>query len=493
MTKSRKKKLQTSGVFTAPDGQEVFGNLHLKGRNTLLHLHLKRELSPLAGPAVINGELVDLRKVSCLQCIVGSISSGNRGEAGQYHFAEIFPHFVTIGDRHIAPDEPSIKAVQFTTQDVPLIFYDFDAFGHLFGSKSIVESLLKESKPNREITFGESPQIFYFSGKHEVIAVETPMGLVRVSHRPTFSIGGSTGELVTSRMVVTLEYAEPVAFEACIEGMMSLNRFLGLVAGRKQSIESVSLDLADSAVTKPMPLELHWVFAPKRPNGDDRRPEPGDIPLDAVRRPEEFKDVLRNWLNRESEWRAARIRYAACVGKGGSYDIDRLVAAANLFDILPQDAVPPASDLSQELTNAQKESREIFRRLNPGVERNSVLGALGRMNKPSLTRKVLHRVGLVTDKLAERFPDLALVASTAVKVRNFFVHGSSDGLDYQKLEPLMPFLTDALEFIFATSDLIDAGWDAIVWGNQHYGFGHSFTRFRWGYLERVALLKEALS
>jgi len=240
MTNSKKAKLKASGLFTTPDGQEVFGNLLLKRRKTVLRLQLKRELSTFGRATVINGELGDLRKVSCLECVVGSTGSGYRDDAARYHYADIFPHFVTVGDRHFAPDEPSIRSVRFTTQDVPLIFCDFDAFGHLTDSKSAIESLVNDSKPNRNIAFGDSPQIFYFSGKHEVIAAETPIGLFRVSHRPSFSFGSSNGEFIRNSMVVTLEYDQPVAFDACIERMMSVHRFLSLVAGRKQSIDEVA-------------------------------------------------------------------------------------------------------------------------------------------------------------------------------------------------------------------------------------------------------------
>ena len=115
------------------------------------------------------------------------------------------------------------------------------------------------------------------------------------------------------------------------------------------------------------------------------------------------------------------------------------------------------------------------------------------MQVPFLRKKVLHRVDLVNSKLAKWFPNLSLAATTAVKCRNYFVHGGSNGFDFPKLEPLVPFFTDALEFVFATSDLISAEWDADAWGNRHYSAGHSFTRFRWGYQEQIARLEQALS
>jgi hypothetical protein len=92
----------------------------------------------------------------------------------------------------------------------------------------------------------------------------------------------------------------------------------------------------------------------------------------------------------------------------------------------------------------------------------------------------------------ETFPELQFVASVAVKCRNFLVHGSS-GVDYQAVEHLAPFLTDTLEFVFAASDLIEAGWDAQRWNAAPHGWGHSFARFRAGYNRAPADLRRAIT
>ena len=134
----------------------------------------------------------------------------------------------------------------------------------------------------------------------------------------------------------------------------------------------------------------------------------------------------------------------------------------------------------------------MFRKHPPGIDRNSVLSALGRLGQPSLPKKVAHRVSIVESKLGRGFPDLQFVANVAVQCRNFFVHGSSGDIEYPKVEPLVPFLTNALEFIFAASDLIDAGWDAQQWGSQAFGWGHSFTRFRSEYDIALAELRRAV-
>lgn len=63
----------------------------------------------------------------------------------------------------------------------------------------------------------------------------------------------------------------------------------------------------------------------------------------------------------------------------------------------------------------------------------------------------------------------------AVNLRNRYVHGSTTRHDYSKDPDLEIFLTDTLEFVFAASDLVDAGWNICDWvkcgPHMHHPFG----------------------
>jgi hypothetical protein len=177
--------------------------------------------------------------------------------------------------------------------------------------------------------------------------------------------------------------------------------------------------------------------------------------------------------------------------RANKYGPDRLVAAANMFDILPSDAVPLAAGLPDDLAATRDACAEMFRGHPPGIDRDSALSALGRLGQPSLPKKVAHRASIVESRLGGRFPDLRFVASVAVKCRNFYVHGNSGDIDFREVEPLVPFLTDALEFIFAASDFIQGGWDAQRWNAESHGWGHSFARFRSEYDGALAELRRA--
>lgn len=493
MKKMAAKKSRMLGKFSLSDGSQVFGELRLQGRNTVLQLRHEGADHSLKVQPIIHGQLHDLSKVSCLKCVCTGLEAWRKDE-GAYHSADVFPHFVTVGSQHLQPEQLSIKAVHFAVDDLSSIFYDFDAFGHVIDSKPLIDAVVKANNVDRTIPVGDMPLIAYFTGKREIIAVDTEIGRVSVNHCPRYSMGGPNGVFIKNRIMVTVTPVMPVAFDDCIERTMTMFRFITLLAGRKQGIKSVCLDIAAESDQPRAPLRLSWSFAPRGYKQKDKtieKPHPSDIPLDAIRRPEEFTSVLKYWVDRDSSWRIARVRYNECLRKGNSYGPDRLIAAANMFDLLPKEAVPIAAEMSEKLSAAQAQCRAIFKSLH-GIERDSVMMALGRMGEPSLQKKVLHRVNIVACHLGHIFPELELVTQTAVKCRNFFVHGGSNGFNYTAIEPLMSFLTDALEFTFAASDLIDAGWDAKAWSHNPYGGGHNFTRFRMAYEESLAELKMAL-
>lgn len=293
-------------------------------------------------------------------------------------------------------------------------------------------------------------------------------------------------------MVVSIESGEPATFSEATQRMYDIGCFLSLAAGRSQGIKHIQLETSQSTESTPRMLSVFPSFQWKTGNkGKYYKPHPGDVPLDPIRAPEEFRAVLTNWVERHASWHPARTRYLECLRKGNSYDFDRIVAAANMFDILPGHAVPDNNQLPQELVEAKRACRSILKKLPSGVDRDSVLGSLGRMGKPSLPKKVAHRAAIVESQFGTKLPYLTFTTGIAVKIRNYFVHGSLDGLEYEKIEPFLPLLTDALEFVFAASDLIDAGWNAKQWSTRPHGYGHSFSRFLAEYRNLIGGLMDA--
>lgn len=467
------------GVYTLPGGQAVVGELRLEGPNTSLTLHSDEFLAQVEDASCVKGTAYTGECLTLIDCSSPGNGYTSVKDAPTRYHADVFPHYVAIGGCHLAPSQSCISAIHFTTNDLTTLFYDFDAFGSLIDANPIIDAVLEERRKMRPVEAGKRPHVAYFTGKDCITDVCTSIGKVSVHHRPSYNFGGPSGVYIKNRIVVTIEPGQLVTFHDIVERMYIVASFLSMAAGRAQGVSQIHVTA--TGVIDDIPQTL--MIAPSYPwkasdKCENHKPHPGDVPLDPIRHRAEFDAVLADWIGRHAGWRVARWRYLECIRDENNYGPGRLVAAANMFDILPTDAVPLAIALPDGLATTRDTCVAMFRKHAAGIDRNSALDALGRLGRPSLPKKVAHRASIVESKLGQRFPDLQFVASVAVKCRNFFVHGGSGDIDYQRVEALVPFLTDALEFIFAASDFIDAGWDAQRWVSGGHSWGHSFARFR---------------
>jgi hypothetical protein len=496
MAKAEKRKNGTSsarylGTYAFSGGRNVPGELNLDGANTLLKLHSDEPIPPI--DSHLDGIAYTGECLTLVECRSPGVGESVRMDGPIRYHADVFPHFVTIGPTHLDPNAACITSIRFSTTDLATVFYDFDAFGSCIDSKGIIDALVADRRKTRKVDVGDSPIIQYFTGKTCIAEVETSLGKVFVRHCPRFSSAGSKGAYIKNRIVVSIEPDHPTHFADIVDRMYTLNCFLSMAAGRAQGIKDIHISIGEMTQDIPLSLEVHMSFRPRAKDKNGRhKPHPGDVPLDPIRFPTEFNAVLTDWVHRHDTWEFARSRYLAGLRNADMYAPDRLVAAANMFDILPTDAVPSSIELSPDLAATRDRCITMFREHPVSIDRNSGLSALGRLGRPSLPKKVAHRVSIVEARFGKTFPDLLMVAYTAVKCRNYLVHGSDD-LDYQKVEPFVPFLTDALEFIFAASDFIDAGWDATRWNQNGHSWGHTFARFRWDYAGLLNALKNSLA
>jgi len=483
-----------SGTFDVAPGVEVQGDLILKGPRTTLDLFSKDFFSTHAlQDGCILGALHDRTKISLIDCITTQgMGSGSRGDE-RYHFASVFPHFAIFGNEHITPADQKITAVSFHVNDAENLFYDFDAFGQVIDAQPHIAQLVgTKENIGRKVSVGNDPMIFYFTGKYEIFREETVLGTVSAVHRPSCRFPGPRGISVDNKIHIDLEFRSLATIREAISGVSTLLRFLEIIAGRPQTLLRLCF-LTPGPEVAPTILDVYWSTLPVR-DGDTRRPpHPADLPIQAAHHPALFGSVLAAWLNRDNEWRNARSRFSTALAQQHHFTIDRLVGGANMFDILPASAVPDDVPLTQELAAAKAASRALFKALPGSLERDSILNALGRLGTASLKHKVRARAKLILDLIPTRFPDLVLVLDEAVDCRNYFVHGSKAKMDYTAEFDQVIFFTEAFEFTFAASDLIECGWDIAEWSKQSSTLSHPFDSFRLDYEPRLASLKRALT
>ena len=142
--------------------------------------------------------------------------------------------------------------------------------------------------------------------------------------------------------------------------------------------------------------------------------------------------------------------------------------------------------------SAKERCSNICKELPVSPERDSLLSALGRVGKSTLKNKIRYRSKLLSEAVGERFPDLDTVTDEAVNCRNYFVHGSEPRFDYGNYPDVWNFFTDTLEFVFAASDLIEAGWDVKAWCSTPTSMSHPFGAYRISYAENLRKLRSLL-
>ncbi len=431
--------------------------------------------------------------MSFLNCIIEG-EGGYSAQGRQTHEVRLHPHFATLGARAFCPDD-GICRLGVVVDDFAAIYYDFHAFGVDLDAKEHIGAILEtlHAKVGHRVEPGDQPVIAYFTGRSRLFSANAPFGRVSAGHRVSYGTGGPGGVRISNAVMTNLEFDPPTTFEQAIENLEPVYAFLHLIAGRRQNLTRIDLEL-DAPKNRPdlNNLQVYWSSPPNRPIvAGERGPSPTDLPLNGGIQPTEFAELLERWLAVHHERRDARLQFSDGFSKGDRYDYGRLVSSANMFDILPASAVPKDVDLPKDLQAARTEARRLFRALPQSIERDSVLGALGRLRTANLKHKARHRGQIVLAAAPGHFPDLILVLEEAINCRNHYVHGTPANIDYRgnNFFETVPFFTDTLEFVFAASDLIEAGWKIKPWLEAPTAMSHPFGSYRVSYNERLRALK----
>jgi hypothetical protein len=464
--------------------------LCINGPRTELELVANHHGRPLGWQKAITGRLNDLSEVTLLDCVLLSSSTKHMGD-DSITVDKWFPHFVAIGNNRIDPHASSISDVMIAMDDATSIFYDFDAFGLLLCEPDKIADVINSSRTGRRVTMGCDPIVAYFSGKHEIFSVATKIGDISVHHAPSHGLGGPGGINISNRIVLRFTPVSSISFEAAVDALSRILAFFGVIAGRVQDAAHFSVKLKNS---RPGDLlDVHWSRSLRRRQHDDEdeaTPHPADVLINTAESTSEMAAVVRAWFDIDDDRRDARQRFFSSFAKGRYYSVDRLVAAANTFDILPPSAFPARPELAAELRHARDASRGLFRALPSTYDRDSILSALGRMGTLQLKGKVHHRFSLLNKFIGNRFPDLAWTLDRAVDGRNHYVHGTESAVDFSK-SGIIEFLTDSLEFVFAASDLLDCGWDLKRYLSTGTTMSHRFGQYRVNYAAGLQNLRNA--
>lgn len=479
------KDLETFGKFELSNEKLVFGQLKLAGDTPRLEL---QDDTPFTKADIdrtfLHGTLNDFRKVTLLDCVQMGSAVNSLDESSSHH-ASIVPHYVLLGDRHVHPEELAVSSVSFSIGDAWTLFHDLKAFGLDQNAKQHIAEVAGIGEEGKATLAGDDPRIVYFTGKTSIAEVRTVIGTVCVKRCAGWDMGGAHGIRIDNTIFIGIAFENLLTVEMATQRLIQLLRFLELVIGRAQELTNVYLQPGEAGS---LPLEFRWTFPPSRQMQGGRIPHSSDVLLKPISEPDIFAKVMQNWLASDQERGDARSRLLTSFRNQNEYDTDRLIRAANMFDILPASAFAVV-ELSPELIDAKKQCHKLFRALPESLERDAMLNELRRIGELSLKRKVLSRGQFLICGMGDTFPELEMVLKAAVDCRNHYVHGGSSKIDYRQKSDTTGFLTDALEFVFVVSDLKDMGWNPYAYINKYTTMSHTLGAFRVDYAERLHSLK----
>lgn len=486
--KNLSKQSSQSGVFAISPDQKANGTVTLAGRSTSLYVWSEVPLD-ISSSRTITGILDDLTKVSLIGCRIRS--QGHTGKEGQIHYKCLFsPQCVIFGSRYFSSNENDVRQVSFTLEHAVALFNDTDAYGTIFNNPEAVERLAQIENPGRSISVEDWNWASYYTGKKTVFFSDTTIGRVSADHSPVFSVGVASNSGLTKKTYINIKFAEPLTVLESLNRMGRVLQFIDLMVGHSQGVSEINIHTGFDH-----PSHIADVYSPsyaEYPTSQERD-EPGfhTILIDPVHNADSFASVLRVWLERDLKWRAARMRLSRVWGES-VYNYDRIIAAANVFDLLPGEVYGSNTALPEDLVDTIQEVRNIFRRLPESDERNDMLRYLGRIGDWRLRRKIRHRAKSITNTIGNLVPEIDIVIKEAVILRNFYVHGTPSRLDSDRQLELLSFLCNSLEFIFFASDLVDVGWDISDWCRKPKPLGHPFHDYLASYQENLSKLKTAL-
>lgn len=427
------------GMFIFPSGKQVQGMINLAEPESQLKVWWNDEEANLADELSSDTKFIrgflsknNGLKVSLTNCTWGHSFLPFWGEekSSSYQESNFSFDYAVFGREYISYDKDKIDEVTFVMDDAKFFFND--------------PVVLATTVP-------EEP----------LFTADTLMGKVSaVVSRET------NGLFVDSEVSIVLRFEEAVTFKDAVSRAFRVLRFFEFLIGRPQNLVKFLVRKSD---TKPSsdkwPLHVYGRKFPDHDRSKDNRRI--GVLMNAVENPEKFSELLKRWLDRDEIWREARGRFfSSCLSKQ-YYDEDRLVAAANLFGLLPNGEFPDGdeADLPEGCKDAVEECKNTLRKLlrKKHLERwEHASDTLGRVLKDSPLRK---KVRYMAEKVIAEFGEediskIIEISGKAVDCRNHYVHGSSVSFDPTREKK---FLTDTLEFIFVASDLIQAGWDMKAW------------------------------
>lgn len=438
----------------------IKANFNIKNNNFIsgiLDIKSKKKELILWSPEYINinthsdiyGKTHDNKKITLLDCIVNNNSHFNRQGERSYG-CNIYFHTLIIGDSEINKKDDRFCSISLEVNNSSTLFRFFKNFSYIHSPDETLINAINSQKNLFGGKVNENAIVSYFNGNFKIFEQDTKIGKIKATNNIVTSGGNSVNGInIKNTIILTISFDKAVFLKDAFSRAHELSSFLRLIGGRGLAFNNISLKKHGDELSAFNVLHNSFSWGDNMENTYHSSPLI-DIPSD------DFNKILKNWFDK-TERKDVRYNFYNTYFKN-IYSPNRLIIAANMFDVFPSD------NKKKELS---LEERELLSELKIKIKtdfidhqeiKDKLLNSIGILSRCSLKDRIMERLEIIKPYPWVNFENLAFIVDKAIQCRNYFVHGTKvNKLEQEKIIGHLSLFITTFEYIYAVSELVECG------------------------------------
>ncbi len=401
----------------------------------------------------VYGRTQDNKTLSLLNCL--SNESRSFGAENVTYSNIIQPHIALTGKNRVDPDNDKFCSISLVVGNSHALLHWFTSFGYInFPDDGLVSQLnAQEHVPS--FSAEHNPILAYFNGNFDIFSQDTELGVIAASNY--VSTGGgfnSDGVSIRNKVVLKVKFHTSKTLSEALNIAHRVSLLLRFIAGENVFFKDISVSDESDNNFQVLYNTYSW--------GEILDSTKSGNPLIDISS-EDFPQFLGSWFSHVDR-DIVRYSFYDSFLKGRSYSSDRLINAANMFDIFPSSKENSKKVLKQEETEKLKTLKQHIKEEFSELDdiKSSLLMSIGFLTRKSLKDRVNERITVIESYLVSRgfnLEDIDFVLGLAIKARNYHVHGTEfKQLTLHQMHQFQILFTCFFELIYALSELIECGW-----------------------------------
>ncbi|WP_242396579.1 HEPN domain-containing protein [Shewanella baltica] len=401
----------------------------------------------------IYGRTQDNKILSLLNCL------GNESrciaEGSVTYSNTIQPHIALTGKKRVEPDSDKFCSISLVVGNSHALLRRFTSFGYISFPDDGLVSQLNAQEHAPLFAAQHNPTLAYFNGDFDIFSQNTKLGVISASNHISVGDGfSSDGVSIRNKVGLTVKFHTSKTLNEALNIAHKVSLLLRFIAGENVFFKDMLVSDGSENNFQLLYNTYSW--------GEDLDSTKSGNPLIDISS-EDFPQFLDSWFSHVDR---DIVRYSFYDGflKGRSYSSDRLINAANIFDIFPSSTGSSKKVLKQEETETLERLKQHIKKEFSELDdiKCSLLNSIGFLTRTSLKERVNERITVIENYLESRgfdLDDIDFVLRLAIKARNYHVHGSEfKQLTLRQMYDFQILFTCFFEFIYAISELIECGW-----------------------------------